>query len=46
VRVVEGSLPEVTPGGVPIAAIPKLTEKILRVSHGKERIPPEVNANR
>jgi NTF2 fold immunity protein len=35
VWVVEGSLPRVMPGGVPIAKISKRTGEILRVSHGK-----------
>ena len=35
VWVVEGSLPRVMPGGVPIARISKRTGEILRVSHGK-----------
>jgi hypothetical protein len=35
VWVVEGSLPGVTPGGVPIAEIAKRTGEVLRVSHGK-----------
>jgi hypothetical protein len=35
VWVVEGSLPEMMAGGVPIATISKRTGEILRVSHGK-----------
>ena len=35
VWVVEGSLPELMAGGVPVAKISKRTGEILRVSHGK-----------
>jgi hypothetical protein len=35
VWVVEGSVPGVAPGGIPIARISKRTGEVLRVSHGK-----------
>jgi len=33
--IVEGSLPGMSPGGVPVVQISKRTGEILRVSHGK-----------